>query len=831
MLPLEPLLPDLRAAMASHRTVVLHAPPGAGKTTLTPLALLDEPWLGGKTIVMLEPRRLAARAAAERLAELHGDRVGETIGYRMRMDHRVGRRTRIEVVTEGVLTRRLQDDPILDGVGLVIFDEFHERSLNADLGLALTLRAQELVRDDLRILVMSATLDRDALARVIDRAPILASEGRAFPIETRHVTPRPGVRLEGAVTAAVLDALRREEGDLLVFLPGAAEIRRVHAALSEHSLGDDVRVLPLHGTLTPDAQRRAILPAPAPSRKIVLSTSIAETSLTIEGVRVVIDAGLSRVPRFSPRSGMSRLETVRVSRASADQRRGRAGRLGPGVCYRLWPEHEESHLLPHAPAEILVADLTPLALDLASSGVSDPAELRWIDPPPAAALGQALELLVELGALDDRGRVTDHGKRMAGLPVHPRLAHMLLRAQELGQGYLACEVAALLAERDILRSETDRDADLALRIEALRGDHSTRAGTSVDREGVHRARGEAARLARQLGEHVPERLEPPDSAGVLLALAYPDRIGQRRAGNAGRFLLRNGRGAVLPGAQPLGASPFIVAAELDDQRPDSRIFVAASLTLDELRAHMPDQIESEQVVELSRESGAVVARDRERLGAIVLRETHSARVDADQVKRVLLAEIRRLGIAALPWSDAARRLRERITFLRCRAGDDWPDLSDAALSDRLNEWLAPLLDGVVRVGDVQRVDLVGALSAMLRWDQRRTFDELAPSHLVVPSGSRQQIDYSNPAAPTLAVRIQELFGLEDTPRLLGGTVRLTLQLLSPAHRPVQVTDDLAGFWRTSYFDVRKDLRGRYPKHDWPEDPLHATATHRAKRRH
>jgi len=778
---------------------------------------------------MLEPRRIATRAAAERIAELLGERVGATVGYRMRGETRVGRDTRIEIVTEGILARRLQRDPTLDGVGVVIFDEFHERSLDADLGLALTLRTRDLLRDDLRVVAMSATLDGDAIAALLGDAPIVSSAGRLFPIETRYVAPRPGARIEASVVAAIAGALENDEGDILAFLPGAGEIRRVMSVLETRDLRGAV-VAPLYGAMPHDAQDRALRPDASGRRKIVLATSIAETSLTIEGVRVVIDSGVSRQPRFSPRTGMTRLETVRVSLASADQRRGRAGRLAPGVCYRLWPEHENSHLLANAPPEILSADLAPLALELAAAGVADPLELAWLDAPSPPAFAQARELLRELDAVDATGALTPHGREMAALPVHPRLAHMMLASRALGAMALACEVAALLSERDVLRGTTGPiDADLAFRVDALRRDDAfvAPAGAQIDRDAIRRARADAERLARQLGV----RLAPSpslDALGMLVALAYPDRVGQRRPGTRSRFVLRNGRGAALAGAQSLSEQSYLATAQLDDQRPESRIFLAAAITLDELRRTFGNQITTDDVVELDDAASRIMTRRRERLGALVLRDVGSTEPDPEAVRRALIDVIRRRGIDSLPWSDAARRLRARIAFVALHEAG-WPDVSDAALATRLDEWLGPLLDGVRKVGDLDRIDLDTALASMLEWKQRRRLDELAPTHVEVPSGSRIPIDYSDSMAPVVAVRIQEVFGMTKTPRIAGGRVPVTMHLLSPAHRPVQVTQDLAGFWRTSYFDVRRELRGRYPKHEWPENPLAATPTRRAKR--
>ena len=845
-LPIESALPALHSALREHRSAVLQAPPGAGKTTRVPLMLLDEPWLAARKIVMLEPRRLAARAAAGFMARTLGERVGETVGYRVRMDTKVGPRTRVEVVTEGVLARLLQEDPGLESVGLVIFDEFHERSLHADLGLALTLQTRALLRDDLRLLVMSATLDGAVIAALIGDgpetpAPIVSSEGRSFPVETRHVARAADRPLEPAVAAVVRRALASDDGDVLVFLPGAAEIRRVETLLAEASLPPGVYVTPLFGNLSEDAQDRAIEPSPPGRRKVVLSTSIAETSLTIEGVRVVVDGGLMRVPRFSPRSGMTRLETVRVTRASSDQRRGRAGRVAPGVCYRLWSEHEEQHLAPQARPEILDADLAPLALELAEAGIADPAQLRWLDPPPPSALAQARELLTQLGALDSGGRITQHGRRMARLPVHPRLAHMLLAARRLGHGALACDVAALLADRDIFRFDpgASADADLTLRLEVLaaaaRGAQaSPRAhGATIDRGALHRALAVSRDLRRHLSIAWPSS-PAAVSPGLLLAFAYPDRIAQRRAardasrGAAGRFLLRNGVGAAFAAPQALAAEAYVAVAELGGQQPEGRIYLAAPVSLDEIEAHFADQIELEQVVSWDAAAGAVRAREQERLGALVLRERQTT-PDSGAVAAALLEAIARNGLRDLPWTDAAREVQQRVAFVR-RPDATWPDLSDAALTATLPSWLGPHIYGLTRRDDLRRLDLAGILLGLLGWERRTALEELAPSHVVVPSGSRIRIDYADPQSPVLAVRLQELFGLTETPRIARGRVPLTLHLLSPAHRPIQVTTDLAGFWRTRYFEVRKELKGRYPKHYWPDDPLDAVPTRHVRPR-
>jgi len=825
---------------------VLQAPPGAGKTTRVPLALLAEPWLAGLKIVMLEPRRLAARAAARHMARLLGEDVGRTVGYRVRLDTRVSRTTRVEVVTEGILTRMLQHDPALEHVGAVVFDEFHERSLHADLGLALTLQTCALLRPELRVLVMSATLDGARVAELLGTAlgtgaaPVVASEGRSWPVEVRWRAARPEPRdVEAATASTVREALRAHDGDVLVFLPGAGEIRRVASLLGTPA--PNVFVRPLYGNLPQAEQDAAIAPSPDGARKVVLATNIAETSLTIEGVRVVVDSGLARVPRFSPRTAMTRLALSRISRASADQRCGRAGRLGPGVCYRLWPEHEHHHLLPNTPPEILDADLAPLALELAAAGVSDPATLWWLDPPPSAAFAQARGLLTSLGALDDLGRITPRGRRMAEMPVHPRLAHMLLRGAELGHAALACDLAALLEERDVLHgaATSPPDADVRLRVEILRGAGrgdtlAATHGAIVDHDAVRRVRVEARALRQSLG--TPSGDADLDASGLLLALAYPDRVAQRRPGAGGRYLLASGSGAALGEGQPLATEPYLVAAELGGTGGSvaalgmTRIELAAPLALDELLRLDDARLERTEELAWDAAAGVVRARVLERLGAIVVREIPDPNPDPEAVVAVLLDAIRAEGLGTLAWSDDAVRLRERLAFAHALAPNDWPDVSDDALLAALGDWLAPHLYDVRRRDELARVDVAEALAGVLTRAQRAALDALAPTHVTVPSGSRIRVDYATPNAPVLAVRIQEMFGATDTPRVGGGRVPLTLHLLSPAHRPVQVTRDLAGFWRTSYHDVRRELRGRYPKHEWPQDPLAAQPTSRAKPR-
>ena len=821
-LPIDAALPALRAALRAHRSAVVQAPPGAGKTTRVPLALLDEPWARDGRIVMLEPRRLAARAAAAHMARLLGDEVGGIVGYRIRNDTRVSARTRIEVVTEGVLTRMLQSDPALEGVAALIFDEFHERSLHADVGLALALDARAQLREELRILAMSATLEVEGVARLLE-APVVASTGRVYPVETHYLRAPLSGHVEPAAARAVLHALRVHDGDVLVFLPGAAEIARTRLELESAGVPGAADVFTLHGQLEQREQDRAIAPAPAGRRKVVLATAVAETSLTIEGVRVVVDSGWMRVPRFSPRSGMTRLATVRITRASAEQRRGRAGRTAPGDCYRLWTEAEDAQLVERGRPEILEADLAPLALELAAWG---PAELRWLDPPPAAALAQARALLAQLGALDAEERLTGHGRAMARLGAHPRLAHMLLAGRARGLGRLAAELAALLGERDVLRGE---DADLRLRVEAVRAAAQGRApssiaGMQVDGGALRRVVADARRWSAQ--QAVPGDV---DEAGALLAQAYPDRIAQRRTGVGARYLLRNGRGASLAGAQSLVTAEYLVAAELAERETDSRIFLAAPITLEEIERDFAQQIERENAVEWDTETGAVRARTRARLGALVLRDAPARDVPPEHVTRALLRALRAEGTAALPWTDESRRLQQRLLFLRS-LDESFPDATDEALLADLDAWLAPRVEKVRTRAELRRVDLSAALLDRLDWQQRRRLEEWAPTHVQVPSGSRVPIDYADAAAPVVAVRLQEIFGLRETPRIAGGRVPLTMQLLSPARRVVQVTRDLASFWKDAYFEVRKDLRGRYPKHEWPEDPLTATPTARAKRR-
>ena len=810
--PIDAALPALRTALADRNAAVLVAPPGAGKTTRVPLVLLEESWAKDKKILVLEPRRLAARAAAARMAATLGEQVGDTVGLRVRFGSRVTKRTRIEVVTEGIFTRLVIDDPSLEGVAAVLFDEFHERSLDADLGLALARDAQQALRPDLKLLVMSATLDGAQVAALLGDAPAIESEGRAFPVETRYLGRDPRAPIERQVTEAVERALRAETGSLLVFLPGAGEIRRTESLLKERISDATVDIVALYGALDAREQDRAISPSPPGRRKVVLATSIAETSLTIEGVRVVIDSGLSRVPRYEPDVGITRLETVRVSRAAADQRRGRAGRVEPGVCYRLWDEPQTASLEAYTRPEILSADLSSFVLDLAQWGVSDPGKLAFLDPPPRAALSEAKTLLAELGAIDDGDRITEEGRKLRALPLPPRLARMVVDAAAEGAGELAAGIAAVVTERGL----GGDDIDLRHRLDNFRRDRSKRAddARAMVRRWAETAGGKAA-----ASEHSP---------GSLLALAYPDRIAKNRGGGNGSFLLANGRGGNVDPASPLAREPYLAVAELTGAAAASRVVLAAAITLGEIEAQFAGQIEEDEAVTFEAASASLRARRIRKLGALILSErTLPVAPGAEAAKR--LAEgIAGMGMTELPWSKAQLQFRDRVNFLRRAEGDEWPDLSDHALARTAADWLAPFLDGKTALSQVGADDLAAALDVLVPWNLRQRLDAEAPTHFTAPSGSNVPIDYEGEEGPKLAIRVQELFGLAVHPVIAGGRVPLLIELLSPAHRPVQVTRDLPGFWRGSYKDVRSDLRGRYPKHPWPDDPLTAPATRRAK---
>lgn len=834
ILPVESVLPKLIQTLAINTCAVLQAPPGAGKTTCVPPALLNAPWLEEKSIIMLEPRRLAARAAARRMAHLLGQTVGRTVGYRVRMNSRVGPNTRIEVVTEGILTRHLQQDPFLEGVGLVIFDEFHERSLTADVGLALCLDVQKEVRTDLRILVMSATMATQPVAALLGRAPVITAKGRSHPVKTEYLPQSPGRTLEQNTVTAVMHALKHETGSILVFLPGAPEIHRVNNLLSGTDPGKSIILAPLFGALSLRDQDQAIGLCPPGMRKVVMATSIAETSLTIEGIRVVVDAGRMRVPCFDVRSAMTRLKTIPVSRASADQRRGRAGRLEPGVCYRLWSKESHNGLLPYNTPEIMEADLCPLALELAVWGLAGPDTLAWLDVPPAAAFATARQLLRRLEALDEKGQVTPHGRKMTELGMHPRLAHMILKGRQIRAGSIACRLAVLLEERDIIHTRHGRwDADLRLRLEVLqaveKNNFSGRPEMQVDLNACRRILQRARHLEKRMG--IRPASDSSDKTGMLLAYAYPDRIARQRKENSRYYLLANGRGAFFSEPQPLGVEEYLVVPDLDGNQQNARIYLAAPLGREEMEKRFADQIRQVDKIYWDARRQMVVSRRQHLLDHLLVSDNALPRPDPARVTAALLSGIRMTGMGILPWNKKTNDWQARVLFLhRLTPSNKWPDVSDQGLSVTLEEWLAPFLTGMSRKEHLRRVDLKGALSLILSRQQQKRLEDLAPTHITVPSGSRIPLDYSAGNIPVLAVRLQEMFGAVDTPAIAGGRVPVVLHLLSPASRPVQVTRDLANFWENTYFEVRKDLRGRYPKHHWPDNPLKAMPTARVKPR-
>jgi ATP-dependent helicase HrpB len=819
-LPIDAVLDELAATLAGHNAAVLVAPPGAGKTTRVPLALLDAPWAKGKKIIVLEPRRIAARASAERMARTLGERAGETVGYRVRFGSKVSRATRIEVVTEGIFSRQILDDPELSGVAAVLFDEFHERSLDADMGLALGRDAQTGLREDLRILVMSATLDGARVAKLLGDAPVIASEGRAFPVETRYLGRKADAPLERQMADAIAMALRADPGSVLAFLPGAAEIRRTQNFLAERIHDSSIEIVSLFGALDAAVQDRAIQPAPKGSRKVVLATSIAETSLTIEGVRIVVDSGMARVPRYEPDIGLTRLETVRASRAAVDQRRGRAGRTEPGVCYRLWDEPQTASLAAYTQPEILSADLSSLVLDLAQWGVSDPATLAFLDPPPQPALKEARGLLRELGALDGDGRITAEGKSLRALALPPRLARMIVDSHRLGAGEAAAEIAAVLTERGL----GGDSADLDYRLDQFRRDRSQRATA---------ARTLAQRWASQVAAtEGAQAADTSPSTGIMLAFAFPDRVARNR-GN-GSFVLANGRGAAVDQASALARAPYIAVAELTGTAAQGRILLAAPIAQAEIEAHFADQIETADETTFDRTAMALRARRRKTLHAITLSEAPLALKPSAETVAVLADGLVAAGLDKLPWSKPAKQWRDRVMFLRKAEGDavehSWPDLSDDALAAQREAWLVPVLTDKTALKELSAGDLSDALMTLLPWELRARLEREAPTHFEAPTGTQLAIDYEAEQGPTIAVRLQELFGLNTHPSIARGAVPLVLELLSPAQRPVQVTRDLPGFWRGSYAAVRSDLRGRYPRHPWPDDPASAMPTRRVKPR-
>ena len=809
-LPIEDALPPLKAALADTTAAVVVAPPGAGKTTVIPLALMDEPWTGGGKLIVLEPRRLAARAAAARMASTLGEAVGDTVGFRVRMDSRISARTRIEVVTEGVFSRLILDDPGLEGVGAVLFDEFHERSLDADLGLAFARDSQAVLRPDLRLLVMSATLDGARVATLLGEAPIIESLGRAFPVTTHYLGRNPSLSIEDQTVRAIQRALAEEDGGVLVFLPGQGEILRTAERLAERIKDPSIEIAPLYGALDARDQDRAIAPAEPGRRKVVLATSIAETSLTIADVAVVIDCGLARVPRYDPASGLTRLVTVRVSRASADQRRGRAGRVSPGVCYRLWDEAETRSLVAFERPEILETDLSRLALDLARWGARDADALAFLDRPPAAAMTEARALLARLGALDSAGALTPHGRAMSELPLAPRLAHMVLVGARKRAGRRAARIAVLLTERGL----GGRSADLSSRLDGLARDRSARARDAIAL---------ADRWARAAG-HKGE--DSPIDDALLLAQAFPERIAKAR-GPAGAYQLASGRGVTLDAAEALAREPWLAVAELGGAAARDRVLLAARLDEAALKAEFGDRMTREERLETS-PGGSLRAKETLRLGRLVVEERIIANPDPALIQAALIDELRQKGLGVLSWGEVSASLRARAAFLRA-ADPAWPDLGDEALIARLEEWLAPLLAGRTSLAAINDAALEGAIRALIPWDLQRRLDAAAPARWTAPTGSSFAIDYAADGGPRIDVRVQELFGLGVHPTV-GAGVPLTLALLSPAHRPIQLTKDLPGFWKGSWSDVRKDMRGRYPRHEWPEEPANAAPTRRAKPR-
>jgi ATP-dependent helicase HrpB len=813
-LPIDDVLGELADALRSSNAAVLVAPPGAGKTTRVPLALLDEPWLAGRKIVVLEPRRIAARASAERMAKTLGEKVGETVGYRVRFGSKISRATRIEVVTEGIFTRQILDDPELTGIAAVLFDEFHERSLDADLGLALARDAQTGLREDLRILVMSATLDGARVARLLGDAAVVESEGRMFPVDTRYVGRKADAPMERQMAETIAMALRAEVGSVLAFLPGAAEIRRTETMLRERVSDPSVEIVALFGALDASVQDRAIQPAPKGTRKVVLATSIAETSLTIEGVRIVVDCGLSRVPRYEPDIALTRLETVRASRAAVDQRRGRAGRIEPGVCYRLWDEPQTSALEAFTQPEILASDLSSLVLDLAQWGVSDPSQLAFLDPPPTPAWNEAKVLLRELEALDGDGRITAEGKSLRALPLPPRLARMIVDAGREGHAREAAQIAAVLSERGLGGDDVDLDA----RLDRFSRDRGQRASA---------ARQQAEGWVRQLGR-TSSTASTDLSTGVLLSLAFPDRIARNR-GN-GSFVLANGRGASVEQTSALSRAPFLAVGELTGTAANGRILLAAPITLAEIERRFAHEIDAEDEIVFDAASMSLRGRRRRKLHAVTLGEQTMRLQPNAETARALADGLAQVGLERLPWSKALQQWRDRVMFLRKAEGDAWPDLSDAALATERATWLAPVLHDKTSLAQVSASDLSDAVMGLLAWDLRARLDREAPTHFEAPTGSQVAIDYEAEQGPTIAIRVQELFGLNVHPSIAQGKVPLVVELLSPAHRPVQVTRDLPGFWRGSYAAVRTDLRGRYPRHPWPDDPANAMPTRRAKPR-
>ncbi|WP_085900353.1 ATP-dependent helicase HrpB [Kiloniella majae] len=828
-LPIDSVLPQIAQKLVENTSLVLQAPPGAGKTTGVPLHLLQSDWLGDNKIIMLEPRRLAARAAATRMAELLGEDLGETVGYRIRLEKKVSARTRVEVVTEGILTRMLQNDPELSGVGLVIFDEFHERSLQADLGLALCLEVQAALRDDLRILVMSATLDGQAVSRLMDDAPVITSEGRSFPVEIKYGKETERRNIPFDMADKIEEALAEEGGSILAFLPGVGEIKRVENLLLSKKTTTDIEVYPLYGDLPMAKQRKAIEPVGDGRRKVVLATSIAETSLTIDGIRIIIDCGFRRSPRFDPSSGLTRLETIRVSRASADQRAGRAGRLEPGICYRLWPESQNGALALQDRPEIQEADLCSLVLELLNWGATGPEELSWCTVPPKSSWKQAIELLRSLGAIDQSDHITDHGKNMSRLPVHPRLAHMLVRGREENAGWLACLIAALLTERDILQEGSAKtQTNLLVRIDAFTSKSKER-GFKFDSYRLKQVKRTAEQYARALGVR-PDTTFNTEHVGGLASLAYPDRIGKLRKNAVGRFKLSGGKGAELDELDPLASRPYLVMTNIGGAGASARVYQAIEVSESQIRKFHAESIVLEDRVRLDDLKGVFLGEEVERCGEVILKATRVKEPDQEAIKQEILTLVRGRGLTILePDADFEHLCHRVISAGALAQKTDWLDFSEAGLISSLESWLLPYLDSVTTFKALQALDFKSILLSFLGWDKRQFLDENFPSRIELPTGNTARINYVDPKLPILEVRLQELFGLSVTPSIFGGRIPLRLHLLSPARRPLQVTSDLAGFWANTYHEVKKDMKGRYPRHYWPDDPLIAEPTSKTKK--
>ncbi|MDD5065950.1 MAG: ATP-dependent helicase HrpB [bacterium] len=830
-LPVAEVADELLKALGRSNCAVLQAPPGAGKTTALPLCFLNAEWLKGRKIIMLEPRRIAARSAAGRLAWHLREQVAGTIGFRTRLETKVSRETRLEVVTEAILTRIIQNDPGLEEYGMVIFDEFHERSIPSDLGLAFTLDSQRTIRNDLRILIMSATIEAEAISRKL-HAPVFISRGRSYPVEILYSPVPEKTRLEDHLVRQILSGLSRYQASMLVFLPGSNEIKRCAALLEQQMNRPDTEVFPLYGDLPADRQDAAIQPALPGKRKIVLATSIAETSLTIDGVNIVIDSGLSRIPRYDPSSGFTRLETVPVTQDSAGQRSGRAGRTGPGICIRLWEQSVQSTLLISRIPEILSSDLSNLWLELAGWGAKDPAELFWLDQPLSSAISEAQELLLELEALDKKGGITEHGKKMLSFHSHPRLSHMMIKAKETGLARLACILASILNEQDIFRfGDKTRNSDISLRLDILLGTRSAAADSHIDWSGCRRVMDQAQRWQEMLGTASGGREKwNDDDIGPVLAFAYPDRIGMRRLESKRHYLLSNGRGAFFQEKDPFLLTEYIVAANLDGKGADARILLAGHLDPKKLNEYFKDEIGTVSFIQWDERTESVLAKKQVKLFQLVLEESTLHEPDQELVKKAVIKGIQSLGADVLPWEKGTRAWQDRVLFLHGLENGKWPDVSDESLLASLANWLGPYLTGIRRRQDFRNIRLRDALASMLDHRQKQELEKSAPETIQVPSHSRIRLDYSDHKKPALAVRIQEVFGLKATPKVANGRVAVVMHLLSPANRPIQVTQDLESFWKNTYSQVRKELRGEYPKHYWPEDPSQAIATRRVRPR-